>query len=58
MADERIYEVRYYDAQGHVVKEPFETPIRAMDRWLNLIAAGHKSVKLSTKARSNREGYL
>lgn len=44
-----IYVVRYYDANGKVVKEPFHSPLAATERWYALVAAGHKSVKLKTE---------
>lgn len=43
-----MYEVRYYDPQGRVVKEQFVTAAAAAQRWMLLVSAGHKSVKLKT----------
>jgi len=46
------YIVRYYDPVGMVIKEEYLTPHTATERWLELVALGHKSVKLTTQNRS------
>lgn len=43
------YEVRFYSPQGSVCKDEYDVAEHAIDRWAELVKAGHKSVKLKTK---------
>lgn len=51
-----IHIVRYWSPYGNLYKEPFRTAEAALERYRNLLAAGHINLKLYTQHRTDEVG--